>query len=147
MQIWVDADACPKAIKEILFRAADRTKTNLILVANQDINIPLSPFISKVRVSSGFDEADAKIIAATKVGDLVITADIPLASAVIKKGGAALNPRGKMYLQDNISEYLVMRNFAEDLRSSGVITGGPAKLSQKEIQLFSNELDRFLIHC
>ncbi len=144
MRIWVDADACPNVIKEILFRAADRTKTQLILVANQPLRSPPSPFIKKMQVSSGFDVADNQIVLNMQAGDLVITADIPLADAVIDKGGIALNPRGELYSKGNIKQRLSIRNFSEQLRSTGVVTGGPARLSKKEIQAFANRLDQFL---
>lgn len=144
MQIWVDADACPKAIKEIIFRAANRTKINTILVANQSVYIPPSSFIKIVRVSAGFDVADNYIVNNIKEGDLVITADIPLADGVIQKGGFALNPRGILYSANNIKHHLSMRNFSTDLRSSGLVTGGPAQFSKKDIQTFANLLDGFL---
>ncbi|MBS0358497.1 MAG: YaiI/YqxD family protein [Proteobacteria bacterium] len=144
MHIWVDADACPKPIKEILFRAVKRTKIHMTLVANQPINLPESPFIKRIQVSAGFDVADKKIVDMMEPGDLVITADIPLADAVIDKGGIALNPRGELYSKDNIKQRLSMRNFNEQLRGSGVIAGGPAKLHPREIQAFANSLDRFL---
>lgn len=145
MQIWVDADACPKVIKDILFRAANRTKTLLILVSNQPLSSPPSPFIKKIQVTAGFDVADNEIIQKMQLGDLVITADIPLANAVVDKGGIALNPRGELYTHSNIKQRLSIRNFSEGLRSSGVITGGPDKISKKEIQNFANRLDQFLI--
>lgn len=144
MQIWVDADACPNVIKEVLFRAAIRTKTILTLVANQAISAPSSIYIKKMIVPGGFDVADNKIVACMSLGDLVITADIPLADAAIAKGGFALNPRGEMYSEANIKQRLSMRNFSEGLRSSGVRTGGPAAFSKKEVQAFANALDRFL---
>lgn len=144
MQIWIDADACPKIIKEILFRAANRTQVMLILVANQLITTPPSPFIKAVKVSSGFDVADNYIIQHMKSGDLVITADIPLADAVITQDGIALNPRGSLYSKNNIKESLAFRNLNESLRSTGVLTGGPAQISKKEIQNFANALDRWL---
>lgn len=144
MRIWVDADACPKVIKEILFRAAIRTKTALVLVSNHALSTPSSPFISKMQVAAGFDVADNKIVQSLLPGDLVITADIPLADAVIDKGATALNPRGELYSKANIKERLSMRNFSTDLRSSGVRTGGPATISKKEIQYFANELDKLL---
>lgn len=144
MQIWIDADACPNIIKDILFRAAIRTKTQLTLVANQAINAPASVFIKKLVVPGGFDVADNKIVDCMSPGDLVITADIPLADAVITKGGFALNPRGEMYTEANIKQRLSIRNFSEGLRSSGVRTGGPAAFSKKEVQDFANSLDRFL---
>lgn len=143
-QIWVDADACPNMIKEILFRAANRMKITLILVANQSIRIPPSEFIKKIQVSAGFDVADNYIVQHMQEKDLVITADIPLADAVIEKGGVALNPRGELYSPANIKSRLAIRNLSENLRSSGVLTGGPMQISKKDIQLFSNALDRFL---
>jgi len=144
MKIWVDADACPNVIKDILFRAAQRVRISTILVANQLIKTPPSRYISKVQVRAGFDEADKYIAEAIEQGDLVITADIPLASQVIDKGGHALNPRGELYSRDNIRQRLSLRNFMEELRSSGVNTGGPPTLSQSDRQAFANELDRFL---
>lgn len=144
MKIWVDADACPNVIKDILFRAAERVQVATILVANQPIRTPPSRYISTVQVRAGFDEADSYIAAAMEAGDLVITADIPLASQVIDKDGYALNPRGELYTRDNIRQRLGMRNFMEELRGSGVDTGGPSSLSQADRQAFANELDRFL---
>jgi uncharacterized protein YaiI (UPF0178 family) len=144
MQIWVDADACPNVIKEILFRAATRTKTWVILVSNQPLYSPPSMFIKKRVVSKGFDVADNQIIQDMQKGDLVITADVPLASAVIEKGGIALNPRGELYSEKNIKLKLSLRDFSEGLRNSGVSVGGPAKLSKKEVQAFANSLDQFL---
>ena len=144
MKIWVDADACPNVIKDILFRAAQRVRISTILVANQLIKTPPSRYISKVQVRAGFDEADKYIAEAVEPGDLVITADIPLASQVIDKGGYALNPRGELYTRDNIRQRLGLRNFMEELRGSGVNTGGPPSLSQSDRQAFANELDRFL---
>lgn len=142
MRMWVDADACPKVIKEILFRAAIRTKTHLILVSNHEIYTPPNIFISKIQVQRGLDVADNRIIENIEAGDLVITADIPLADAVIEKQGIALNPRGELYSPENIKQRLSIRNFSMDLRSSGVVTGGPAPLSKKEIQDFANALDK-----
>ncbi len=144
MQIWVDADACPNPIKEILFRAALRVKVNLTLVANRPIRIPPSLYIKAVTVGSGFDVADNWIAQQVSSGDLVITADIPLAAAVIERKGFALNPRGEFYSKENISERLTMRNFMEELRNSGVDIGGPATLSQADRQAFANQLDRFI---
>ena len=145
MQIWVDADACPVVIKEILFRAAERTGTMLTLVANQAIRVPNSEWIKTVQVPSGFDVADNEIVKRCAAGDLVITADIPLAAEVIEKGGHALNPRGEMYSTENIRSLLNMRDFMDTMRSSGVDTsGGPPPLGQKEKQTFANSLDRFL---
>ena len=143
-QIWVDADACPKVIKEILFRAADRVGVPLVLVANQPLQVPGSPHIRSIRVAAGFDVADNHIAQQAKPGDLVITADIPLAAEVIAKGCLALNPRGELYSEDNIRQRLNMRDFMDTLRSSGVDTGGPASLSQSDRRAFANQLDRLL---
>ena len=144
MQIWVDADACPNVIKEILFRAATRAHVSLTLVANQLLRTPPSPYIKALQVPAGFDVADSKIVQQLQPGDLVITADIPLAALVIEKGGHALNPRGEFYTTENIQERLSMRNFMDDLRNTGVNTGGPAVLSLSDRQAFANQLDRFL---
>lgn len=144
MKIWVDGDACPVAIKEILYRAAERAKLQLILVANQSIRVPDSPLISSLQVSEGFDMADRAIVERMEEGDLVITADIPLASDVIEKGGLALDPRGQLYTADTIKERLQIRDFMETLRSSGVETGGPPALSQKDRREFAGQLDRLL---
>lgn len=144
MQIWVDADACPGVIKEIIFRAAERRQIQTTLVANQMLRTPPSKFIRAIQVPSGFDVADAHIVEQVQPGDLVITADIPLASLVIGRGGHALNPRGEMYTTANIRERLAMRNFMEELRSAGVDTGGPAAFGQADRQAFANQLDRFL---
>lgn len=144
MQIWVDADACPSVIKEILFRAAERAQISLTLVANQLIRTPPSRFIRAIQVPAGFDVADNQIVEQIEPGDLVITADIPLAASVIAKGGHALNPRGEFYTPDNIREHLSMRNFMEQLRNSGIETGGPASFSQGDRIAFANQLDRFL---
>ena len=144
MQIWVDADACPNVIKEILFRAAGRLQIPLILVANKTLRTPPSPYISSILVGAGLDVADNAIIKEIESGDLVITADIPLASEVIAKEGHALNPRGEFYSKENIEERLTMRNFMDELRDAGVNTGGPATLNQKDRQAFANQLDRFL---
>lgn len=144
MSIWVDADACPGVIKEILFRAAERTQTQLTLVANQPLRTPPSKVIRSIQVSQGFDVADNEIVQRMNKGDLVITADIPLASEVIDQGGVALNPRGELYTTANIKARLSMRDFMETLRSSGVETGGPAAFSQTDRQNFANQLDRWL---
>jgi uncharacterized protein YaiI (UPF0178 family) len=144
MQIWVDADACPGVIKEIIFRAAERLQIATTLVANQMLRTPPSRFIRAIQVPSGFDVADAHIIEQVAVGDLVITADIPLASAIIERKAYALNPRGELYTTANIQERLTMRNFMEELRGAGVETGGPAAFSQADRQAFGNTLDRFL---
>lgn len=144
MQIWVDADACPAVIKDILYRAAQRKLVTLTLVANQPLRTPVSPYIRSLRVAGGFDVADHKIVERVQAGDLVITADIPLAADVIKKGGYALNPRGELYTADNIQERLTLRNFLGELRNTGVQTGGPPPLSHSDRQAFANQLDRFL---
>ena len=144
MQIWVDADACPVVIKEIIFRAAERLQISTILVANQMLRTPPSRYIRAIQVPSGFDVADRHIVDQLAPGDLVITADIPLASGVIERGAHALNPRGELYTVANIRERLTMRNFMEELRSAGVETGGPAAFSQADRQAFGNALDRFL---
>ncbi|MBI5005509.1 MAG: YaiI/YqxD family protein [Nitrosomonadales bacterium] len=144
MRIWVDADACPKVIKEILFRAADRLQIQTTLVANKLLYCPPSQFIRALQVPAGFDVADNKIVQLCETGDLVITADIPLAAEVIAKGGHVLDPRGEFYTRDTIRERLSMRNFMDTLRSSGVETGGPPSLSQSDRQAFANQLDRFL---
>lgn len=144
MQIWVDADACPKAIKEILFRAAERTAITTTLVANQFVQTPPSRYIKLLQVKSGYDVADNEIIKRLHAGDLVITGDIPLANEVIGKGGHAINPRGERYTQDNIKERLNMRDFMDTLRASGISTGGPAALNARDIQAFANQLDKLL---
>jgi uncharacterized protein YaiI (UPF0178 family) len=144
MRIWVDADACPNAIKEILFRAAERARIDLTLVANQPVRTPPSQYIKALQVPPGFDVADNKIVELTEAGDLVITADIPLAAGVIDKGGHALDPRGETYTKDNIKERLAMRKLMDELRSSGVDTGGPATFGNADRQAFANKLDRFL---
>lgn len=144
MHIWVDADACPKIIKEILFRAAERTGVSMTLVANQPLVTPRLNNIRTLRVATGFDVADNEIVKRLVIGDLVITADIPLAADVIAKGGYALNPRGELYTTDNIRARLSMRDFMDSLRATGIETGGPASFSQSDRQLFANQLDRFL---
>ena len=145
MKIWVDADACPGVVKEILFRAADRTGVQLTLVANQPLNTPSSPNIKSLQVPRGFDVADDEIVRRLSAGDLVITSDIPLAAEVIEKGGHALSPRGEMHTTENIGARLNMRDFLDTMRSSGVdMSGGPAAFSQKDKQTFANQLDRFL---
>ncbi|GGW53987.1 YaiI/YqxD family protein [Alishewanella tabrizica] len=142
--IWVDADACPTVIKDILYRAAERKKLPLVLIANQPLRTPPSPYISSLTVSKGFDEADNEIVRRTQVGDLVITADIPLAAEVLAKGGLALNPRGELYSTDTIKQKLTMRDFMETLRASGIQSGGPASLHQSDRQAFANQLDKIL---
>ncbi len=144
MNIWVDADACPVVIKDILYRAVERTEIQLTLVANQTLSIPPSRYIKFIRVSSGFDVADKEIINMLNAGDLVITSDIPLAADAIEKGAYVLSPRGELYSTDNIKARLSMRDFMESLRSSGVDIGGPPALSQSDRQAFANHLDRFL---
>lgn len=144
MHIWVDADACPKVIKDILFRAAERKQINLTLVANHPLRTPPSRYINSLQVPGGFDVADNKIVQNLQPGDLVITADIPLAAEVIEKEGHALNPRGTFYNKENIQQRLAKRNFMEELRSTGVQTGGPPTLNQTDRQAFANQLDRFL---
>ena len=143
-RIWVDADACPRVIKDILFRAADRAEIPVILVANQAISVPGSRFIRSIQVKSGFDVADDYIVQQCEPGDLVITADIPLAAEVVEKDCFALNPRGEMYTAENVRQRLNMRDFMDTMRSSGLATGGPPPLSQQERQAFANQLDRFL---
>jgi hypothetical protein len=144
MHIWVDADACPGVIKEILFRAAERAQISLTLVANKLLYTPPSRYIRAIQVPAGFDVADAKIAQEMQHGDLVITADIPLAADVLARGGHALNPRGEFYTRENIQECLTMRNFMDTLRGSGVETGGPPAFNQADRQAFANQLDRFL---
>jgi uncharacterized protein YaiI (UPF0178 family) len=144
MQIWVDADACPNVIKDILFRVADRLEISVTLVANKLLRTPPSRFIKAIQVPAGFDEADREIVLLLQAGDLVITADIPLAAEVIEKGGQALNPRGEFYTRENIQQHLAMRNFLDELRSSGIETGGPAPFSHSDRQMFVNQLDRHL---
>ncbi|CAH6659801.1 YaiI/YqxD family protein [Pseudocitrobacter vendiensis] len=145
MTIWVDADACPNVIKEVLFRAADRTQTQVTLVANQSLRVPPSRFIRAMVVPKGFDVADNEIVRLCEPGDLVITADIPLAAEVLEKGAAALNPRGERYSNATIRERLTMRDFMDTLRASGVQTGGPSTLSQRDRQQFAAELDKWLL--
>ncbi len=144
MHIWVDADACPRAIKDILYRAANRVQILLTLVANKPLSIPRSDTINSILVPGGFDVADNHIIRHVQKNDLVITADIPLAAEVIKKNAYALSPRGQFFTTDNIRERLSLRNFMNELRSSGVETGGPAAFKQKNCHAFANQLDRFL---
>jgi len=144
MHIWVDADACPNAIKDILYRAAERVRLPLVLVANQPLHVPRSPHIRILVVPGGFDEADAEIVRRVQAGDLVITGDIPLAWDVLEKGGHALSPRGERYAHATIRERLRIRDMLEQLRDAGVHTGGHAPLSQADRQAFANQLDRFL---
>ena len=144
MQIWVDADACPGAVKDILFRLAERRRLQLTLVANQMLRTPPSPWIRALQVPGGFDVADAEIVARVTAGDVVITADIPLAALALEKGAHVVDPRGERFTADNIRERLSLRGFMDELRSSGVDTGGPAPFSHADRQNFANALDRLL---
>jgi uncharacterized protein YaiI (UPF0178 family) len=143
-RIWVDADACPKPIKEILFRASDRVKIQVVLVANQVLQVPPSELIRSIQVSAGFDVADEYIVQQSQSGELVITSDIPLAAEVIEKGCLVLTPRGERYTTDNIRQRLAMRDFLDTMRGSGIDTGGPAAFSHSDRQAFANQLDRLL---
>ena len=144
MQIWVDADACPQPIKDILYRAAERSQVMTTLVANTPLRTPPSPFIRTLRVAKGFDVADSRIVQEVQPGDLVVTADIPLAAEVIARGAQALDPRGELYSEDNVRERLAIRNLMQDLRSQGALIGGPAPLGPSDRQRFANHLDRLL---
>lgn len=144
LHIWVDADACPKLAKEVLFRAADKRQVPVTLVANQYLKTPPSKYISSVQVPQGFDVADNEIVARLVPGDLVVTADIPLADEVITKGGAAISPRGAIYSHDNIKDILSRRDLMETLRDSGMVSGGPDTYSKKDVQGFANALDRYI---
>ena len=144
-QIWVDADACPVAIKEVLFRAAEREQVHVTLVANQWIRTPPSRFVRSIQVPGGFDVADAEIVERVSAGDLVVTQDIPLAALVIEKGALAVHPRGELYTPDTIAQRLSMRNFMDELRGSGVDTGGPGAFHARDKQAFANQLDRWLV--
>jgi uncharacterized protein YaiI (UPF0178 family) len=144
MDIWVDADACPAVIKDILYRVAERVQIDVTLVANQLMRVPGSRFIRAVQVPAGADAADAEIVARVAPGDIVVTGDIPLAALVLDKGGLPLNPRGEWYTKDTIAQQLTMRAFMEELRGSGVDTGGPAAFNQADRQRFANALDREL---
>ncbi len=144
MDIWVDADACPVVVRDILFRAAERTGVHMTLVANQRVRIPAARNVKMLQVTAGFDVADNEIVKRLNAGDLVITADIPLAAEVIEKGGMALNPRGELYSADDIRARLNTRDFMETLRASGIHTGGPPTLSQSDRKTFANNLDRLL---
>ena len=144
MRIWVDADACPNAIKDILFRAAERARVHVTLVANQPIRTPRSHYIRALQVHSGFDVADRRIVELTQPGDLVITGDIPLAAGVLDKGAHALDPRGERYTQDNIRERLALRSLMEELRAGGVDTGGPPAFSNTDRQAFAGQLERLI---
>ncbi len=144
LQIYVDADACPKVIKEVLFKAIERVKVNMTLVADQFMRIPQSEYIRFLKVPSGIDAADEKIVELTEPGDLVITADIPLADLVVSKGAFAINPRGELYTEQNIKDRLAIRDIMAEIRSTGVDTGGPPPFNPKDKELFANQLDRFL---
>ena len=144
MHIWVDADACPKAIKSILFKAADRRQIPMTLVANQYIATPPSKVIKSIQVAQGFDVADNTIVEQVTPGDLVITSDVPLAADVVAKGAEALNPRGTHYTRENIRDYLQRRNRAEEMRAIGQTSGGPAALDKRSVQIFANALDRII---
>ncbi|WP_439135770.1 YaiI/YqxD family protein [Pseudomaricurvus sp.] len=144
MKIWVDADATPKPVKEILFRAAQRAQILTTLVANQGLSVPNSPHLKTVQVASGFDVADNYIVQQCQDGDIVITADIPLAAEVVEKGALAINPRGEKYTRENIKQRLAMRDFMEEMRSSGQVTDGPKAYNQQDRQAFANTLDRLL---
>ncbi len=145
MKIWVDADACPGAIKDILFRAADRAQVQLTLIANQMLRVPPSPWIRALQVPAGFDVADQRIVQEAEAGDLVVTADVPLAALVVAKGAHVLDPRGDLLDASNIQERLTLRNFMDVLRSGGVETGGPAVFSAADRQAFANQLDGLLV--
>lgn len=144
MIVWVDADACPTQIKEILFRAAERVQVQTVLVANHALRVPKSAFVKARQVEAGFDVADARILAALSAGDLVVTADVPLAAQAVAAKAFALNPRGTFYTPDNVRDHLARRNFMDALRSSGEQTRGPPALNKTDIQAFANELDKFL---
>jgi uncharacterized protein YaiI (UPF0178 family) len=144
MQIWVDADACPGEIKELLFRAAKRTKTKVTLVANQPMRTPRSEFVESLLVGADMNAADRRIVDLVEPGDLVITADIPLAADVVANGAQALNPRGELYTDANVGERVALRNLLDDLRGGGMVTGGPANFNAKDRQAFANQLDRWL---
>ena len=143
-KIWIDADACPQAVKQVAFKAAERTKCECILVANSGMKIPPSKFIKLVVVSKGADVADTRIVENCSAEDLIITADIPLADLLVKKGALAINPRGKVYTESNIAEALAMRNFMDEMRGAGQVSGGPASYSSKDLQEFANSFDRVL---
>lgn len=144
MKIWVDADACPGEIKELLYRAAKRTSTQVTLVANQPLHTPRSEFIDSLLAPTGANAADRRILELLEAGDLVITADIPLAAEVVAQGGEALDPRGQLYTNTNVGERLAMRNLLDELRADGQVTGGPANFNAKDRQEFANQLDRWL---
>ena len=143
-RIWVDADACPRNVKEVLFRAAQRRRISVILVANQPLSTPPGSLVKSVQVQQGFDVADNHIVANLQAGDLVITADVPLAAEAIDKGGEVINPRGERYTRDTIRQRLTMRNLMEEMRASGIQTGGPPPFGPRDVQAFANSLDRWL---
>lgn len=147
MAIWVDADACPSVVKDILFRAAERTRTMVTLVANQQLHVPRSPWIRAMQVPRGFDVADARIVELAQSGDLVVTADIPLAAAIVERGAEALNPRGEIYTADNVRGLLDLRNFMDTLRAGGVETGGPPPFGNADRKAFASQLDRWLLRA
>ncbi|MCA9508174.1 MAG: YaiI/YqxD family protein [Myxococcales bacterium] len=144
MKIWIDADACPNVIKEIVYRASFRTNTAVVVVANQAIKIPMTGLVSTIQVSQGFDMADKAIVEKMSRGDIVISADIPLANDVIAKGGYVINPRGELYTEENIKDHLATRDLMMELRDSGMMLGGPKTLGLKERQAFANKLDSLL---
>ncbi len=144
MTVWVDADACPTPIRDILIRAADRVEVDTVFVANHALRLPRSRFVRAVQVAAGFDVADTRIVEGVVAGELVVTADVPLAARVVDKGGVALNPRGTLYTTNNIGDHLAQRNLMDQLRSAGMVSGGPAALGRAELQAFAGELDRFL---
>ena len=144
MRIWVDGDACPVVIKELLFRAAVRVKVSVTVVANEKLRVPVSEFIQTLVVGSGANVADKRIVELVEAGDLVVTADVPLAAHVVQKGGIALNPRGELYTAENIGERITTRNLMDELRGNDLVTGGPAPFGTKDKQAFANQLDRLL---
>ena len=144
MRIWVDGDACPVVIKELLFRAAVRVKVLVTVVANEKLRVPVSEFIQTLVVGSGMNVADKQIVELVETGDLVVTADVPLAAHVVQKGGIAINPRGELYTAENIGERITMRNLMDELRGNDLVTGGPAPFGTKDKQAFANQLDRLL---
>lgn len=144
MRIWVDGDACPVVIKELLYRAAVRVKVLVTVVANEKLRVPVSEFIQTLVVGSGMNVADKQIVELVEAGDLVVTADVPLAAHVVQKGGIALNPRGEIYTAENIGERITMRNLMDELRGNDLVTGGPAPFGAKDKQAFANQFDRLL---
>lgn len=144
MRIWIDGDACPVVIKELLFRAAVRVKVLVTVVANEKLRVPVSEFIQTLVVGSGMNVADKQIVELIEAGDLVVTADVPLAAHVVQKGGIAINPRGELYSAENIGERITMRNLMDELRGNDLVTGGPAPFGTKDKQAFANQLDRLL---